>query len=98
MQFFRPLLGLLSVKSVDGKNNSPSGTRTRAFRVKAEYPSHLDQWGAYMSLCVISTLKPVPHISLQHFSDLYISPIVFSLQKILQWKSNQRLWDLSIND
>jgi hypothetical protein len=51
-----------------------------------------------MSLCVISTLKPVPHISLQHFSDLYISPIVFSLQKILQWKSNQRLWDLSIND
>ncbi len=49
---------LIKAKIVVAKNNSPSGTRTRAFRVKAEYPSHLDQWGAYMSLCAIFTLKP----------------------------------------
>ena len=39
------------------KNSSPSETRTRAFRVKAEYPSHLDQWGSFIYLYAI-----LPHI------------------------------------
>ena len=41
---------ILSKKKEKVKSISPSGTRTRAFRVKAEYPSHLDQWGAYIGL------------------------------------------------
>ena len=46
---------------IEAKSDSPSGTRTRAFRVKAEYPSHLDQWGAYTSLGLILTLKALLH-------------------------------------
>ena len=49
------LLNFIKVLKV--KSISPSGTRTRAFRVKAEYPSHLDQWGAYSGLLSILTLK-----------------------------------------
>lgn len=45
------------------KKVSPSGTRTRAFRVKAEYPSHLDQWGLFE--CLVSIFLQILHLEIR---------------------------------
>ena len=43
-------------KSVWNKNYSPTGNWTRAFRVRAEYPSQLDHRGAHTTLSLYDYL------------------------------------------
>ena len=51
------------------KNYSPSGNWTRAFRVRAEYPSQLDQWGVDTSLSRYSFLFRSSNFLFTEFSS-----------------------------
>ena len=52
------------------KSSSPSGTRTRVFRVKAEYPNRLDYKGRTGTLCWLSSHNPPVPWSSEHAHEL----------------------------
>ncbi len=51
------------------KVNSPTGTRTRVFRVKTWYPNQLDYWGVVILLIQILQIYQVPNMYWDLFSQ-----------------------------
>ena len=69
-------------KSKRAKSNSPTGNRTRVFRVKAEYPNRLDYRGK--CTCHRKSLSLIPGLLTVLWQALYQMPSTLHLHRIFQ--------------